>query len=237
MPSASLTAMRTLLVEDHPPLADAISSGLELAGFAVDVVGSVAEAEEAAALAEYSLAILDLGLPDGSGLDLLAKWQGCNAFPIIILTARGALGDRIEGLDNGADDYIVKPVEIPELIARCRAVLRRPGNRESVTLSAGPLSLDTTSREVSFNGETLSLGRREISVLESLMRRQNRVVSRNVLSEALYDRDAEVTPNAIDAAVSRLRRALTDAGADAGDADIALKTVRGIGWMLRTAGT
>ena len=117
--------MRTLLVEDHPPLADAISSGLERTGFAVDVVGSVAEAEEAAALAHYSLAVLDLGLPDGCGLDLLAKWQARNAFPTIILTARGALGDRIEGLDNGADDYIVKPIQARDLADRLLNRLRR----------------------------------------------------------------------------------------------------------------
>jgi two-component system OmpR family response regulator len=114
--------MRTLLVEDHPALAEAIAGGLARAGFAVDVGGSVAEAREAVDFATYDLTILDLGLPDGSGLDLLKEWQVLGAFPTIIMTARGALGDRIAGLDSGADDYIVKPVEIPELVARCRAV-------------------------------------------------------------------------------------------------------------------
>ncbi|MEM9011408.1 MAG: response regulator transcription factor [Pseudomonadota bacterium] len=219
--------MRTLLVEDHPSLAEAIAGGLGRAGFAVDVAGTVAEASEAVGLAQYDLAILDLGLPDGNGLDLLQEWQALGRFPTIIMTARGALGDRIAGLDSGADDYIVKPVEIPELVARCRAILRRPGNRESVTLTAGCLSLDTSNREVRCNGRPLPLGRREMSVLEALVRRQNGVVPRSALVEALYDRDMEVTPNAVDAAVSRLRRALDEAGAD-----VSLKTIRGVGWML-----
>ncbi|MEM8570334.1 MAG: response regulator transcription factor [Pseudomonadota bacterium] len=221
--------MRTLLVEDHPPLAEAISGGLERAGFAVDVAGTVADANEAVEITHYDLAILDLGLPDGSGLDLLRDWREQGSFPTIILTARGALGDRITGLDSGADDYIVKPVEIPELVARCRAILRRPGNRKSTTLTAGNVRLDTNTREADIRDRPLDLGRREVSVLEALLRRQDRVVPRNTLLEALYDRDMEVSPNAVDAAVSRLRRALNDS-----NADVTLKTIRGVGWMLRT---
>ncbi|MFC3614615.1 response regulator transcription factor [Lutimaribacter marinistellae] len=219
--------MRTLLVEDHPALAEAIAGGLARAGFATDLAGSVAEAREAVDTTQYDLTILDLGLPDGSGLDLLKEWQDRGAFPTIILTARGALGDRIAGLDSGADDYIVKPVEIPELVARCRAILRRPGNRASVVLSAGCVRVDTASREAHCNDVALNLGRRELSLLEVLIRRQNRVAPRTALVEALYDRDMEVTPNAVDAAVSRLRRALVDAGAN-----VTLKTIRGVGWML-----
>jgi len=219
--------VRTLLVEDHPALSEAIAGGLSRAGFAVDSANSIAEAHEAVSLASYDLAILDLGLPDGSGFELLKAWQTLGSFPTIILTARGALGDRIEGLDSGADDYIVKPVEIPELVARCRAILRRPGNRKSVVLNAGCIRLDTSTREVLCGDVPLLLGRRELSLLETLIRRQDRVVQRAALVEALYDRDMEVTPNAVDAAVSRLRRALTDAGAD-----VTLKTIRGVGWML-----
>jgi two-component system OmpR family response regulator len=216
-----------LLVEDHPPLASAIAGGLRRAGFAVDLAVSVAEAREAASLCDYGLVILDLGLPDGSGLDLLGEWQGRGRFPIVIMTARGALGDRVAGLESGADDYIVKPVEIPELVARCRAILRRPGNREGVVLTAGNIRLDTSSRQADCEGRPLALGRREISVLEALLRRQSRVITRSDLVEMLYDRELEVTPNAVDAAVSRLRRALTDA-----NADLSLKTIRGVGWML-----
>lgn len=222
--------MRTLLVEDHPALADAIAGGLSRAGFAVDVAGSMAEAREAVDLAPYDLTILDLGLPDGSGLDLLKEWQAKGAFPTIIMTARGALGDRIAGLDSGADDYIVKPVEVPELVARCRAILRRPGNRASVVLTAGCIRLDTTSREAYCHDRPLQLGRRELGLLEIFVRRQDRVVPRAVLVDVLYDRDMDVTPNAVDAAVSRLRRSLAEAGAD-----VTLNTIRGVGWMLTTS--
>ena len=223
----SKSLLRTLLIEDHPALSEAIAGGLARAGFAVDACGSVAEAREAVGLAPYDLAILDLGLPDGSGLDLLKEWQDLDAFPTIIMTARGALGDRIAGLDSGADDYIVKPIEIPELVARCRAVLRRPGHRTSVVLTAGNIRLDTTSREAHSKDVLLALGRRELSLLEVLIRRQGKVATRAILTEALYDRDMDVTPNAVDAVVSRLRRALLDAGAD-----VTLKTIRGVGWML-----
>ncbi len=220
--------MRTLLVEDHAALSEVIAGGLRRAGFAVDVAASVAEAREAVALGDYALAILDLGLPDGSGIDLLADWRARAAFPVIVLTARGALGDRIEGLDRGADDYIVKPVEIPELVARCRAVLRRPGSRESIALAAGRVRLDTNNREATCDGERLPLGRREIGVLEALIRAKGRVLARETLQAMLYDRDAEVTPNAVDAAVSRVRRALDEA-----EAGLSIKTIRGVGWMLK----
>ena len=219
--------MRTLLVEDYVPLASTIAGGLERAGFAVDVTPTIADAKEAVVLAEYDLAILDLGLPDGSGLDLMIEWRKLNKFPMIIMTARGALGDRLAGLDSGADDYIVKPVEIPELVARCRAILRRPGNRESIGLKAGNIALDTSSREVVCDGTVIVFGRRETALLEELLRRKNRVVPRSNLLEHIYDRNSEVTPNAVDAAVSRLRRNLDDA-----NAGVSIKTVRGVGWIL-----
>lgn len=220
--------MRTLLVEDHEALSEVIASGLRRAGFAVDTASSVAEAREAVSLGDYALAILDLGLPDGSGIDLLGDWRARMDFPVIVLTARGALGDRIEGLDRGADDYIVKPVEIPELVARCRAVLRRPGSRERIALLAGRVRLDTSNREAICDEQRLPLGRREIGVLELLIRAKGRVIARETLQEMLYDRDAEVTPNAVDAAVSRVRRALNDVQAGA-----EIKTIRGVGWMLK----
>jgi len=223
--------MRLILVEDHFSLAETLAGGLRRAGFAVDAVSSVFEGREALACAEYDLAILDLGLPDGSGLELLSDLRQKGGPPAILLTARGALGDRIEGLDEGADDYIVKPVEIPELVARCRAVLRRPGNRAVSILDAGDVALDTRLREATCRGVPLALGRREVGVLEALLRRRNRVLPRSVLLDQLYDRDAEVSPNAVDAAVSRLRRVLEDAGAQ-----VEIRTVRGVGWMLTADG-
>jgi two-component system OmpR family response regulator len=219
--------MRLLLVEDHASLAEAFDHGLTRAGFAVDCAGSVREGRDFFERAEYDLALLDLGLPDGSGLDLLEEWRSASGMPVIVLTARGALGDRVDGLNCGADDYLVKPIEIPELVARCRAVLRRPGSRLSLILKAGNLDLDTVHRQARVRAQILPLGRREVGALEILMRRKNHVVSRRAIEETLYDEDAEITPNAIDAAVSRLRRAL-----EAADADVTMKTVRGIGWML-----
>lgn len=219
--------MRLLLVEDHTSLAEMFNDGLSRAGFAVDCAASISAARSCVETADYDLALLDLGLPDGSGLVLLEEWRGKSNMPVIVLTARGALGDRVEGLNTGADDYLVKPVEIPELVARCRAVLRRPGSRMGLVLQAGDLELNTAHREVRLSGNVLPLGRREVGVLEIMMRRKNHVVSRRAIEEALYDQDTEITPNAIDAAVSRLRRTL-----EAAKADIGLQTVRGIGWML-----
>ncbi|MEM7641671.1 MAG: response regulator transcription factor [Pseudomonadota bacterium] len=219
--------MRVLFIEDHPPLAEAVRDALRRAGFAVDHAGTAAEATEMAALARYDLVLLDLGLPDGDGLRLLPSLRRNGSVPVIALTARDQLSDRLAGLDGGADDYVVKPVEMPELVARCRAVLRRPGSRSATVLTVGSLSLDTAARTASLDGETIVLGRREVTVLEHLMRANGRVASRHILEEAVYGFDDEIGPNALEASVSRLRRALTAAGCD-----VSIVTVRGIGWML-----
>lgn len=180
-----------------------------------------------ASIADYALVLLDLGLPDGDGLRLLPILRDGGRVPIIVLTARDQLADRLAGLDGGADDYVVKPVEMPELVARCRAVLRRPGDRSGTILRIGVLSLDTAARSVSVNGVPVPFGRREVGVLEQLMRAAGRVASRHVLEEAIYGFDQEVSPNALDAAVSRLRRGLEAAGCP-----LPIVTVRGVGWML-----
>ncbi|MEQ9258546.1 MAG: response regulator transcription factor [Roseovarius sp.] len=219
--------MKLLLVEDHEPLSEAIGSALRRAGFVVDDAASLFEAREALALAAYDLVLLDLGLPDGSGMDLLGDLRRKGGLPVIVLTARGALGDRVEGLNMGADDYIVKPVEIPELVARCRAILRRPGSRDTAKLTAGALTVDTVHREAHCGDRPLPLGRRELGALELLMRRKNRVVPREVMLDTLYNREDEVSPNAIDAAVSRLRRTI-----DTEESGVTFQTIRGIGWML-----
>jgi DNA-binding response OmpR family regulator len=219
--------MRILLVEDHPALADAVKDALRRAGFAVDHAGSAGEARAMAALADYALVLLDLGLPDGDGLRLLPLLRRNGRVPVIVLTARDALDDRLAGLDGGADDYVVKPVEMPELLARCRAVLRRPGDRAEAVLRVGPLTLDTVARTASLGGVPVPLGRREVGVLEQLMRAEGRVAPRRALEEAIYTFDDEVGPNALEAAVSRLRRAL-----DAAGCALPIITVRGVGWML-----
>ena len=163
--------MKLLLAEDHPSLAEAFRDGLPRASFAVDHAGSIARARQFVERSAYDLALLDLGLPDGSGLELLEEWRSAGTMPVIVLTARGGMGDRVDGLNKGADDYLAKPVEIPELVAHCRAVLRRPGNRASLVLETGALQLNTAHREVRLRGEILPLSRREIGALEILMPR------------------------------------------------------------------
>lgn len=223
--------MRVLLVEDHPPLAEAVCDALRRAGFAVDHAANSAEARELSELTDYSLVLLDMGLPDGTGLRLLPALRKGGRVPVIFLTARDQLADRLAGLDGGADDYIVKPVEMPELVARARAVLRRPGDRSDTVLRIGALELDTAARSVNLDGRPLTLGRRELGVLEQLMRSAGRVTARRVLEEAIYSLDDEVTPNALEAAVSRLRRALEAAGCS-----VQIVSVRGVGWMLAHEG-
>jgi two-component system OmpR family response regulator len=224
--------MRILLIEDHPPLAEVLCDALARAGFSVDHAATVRDALEIAGLADPALVILDLGLPDGDGLRLLPRLRDGGRVPVIVLTARDSLSDRLAGLDGGADDYVVKPVEMPELIARCRAILRRPGNRAALVLRIGDLAFDTVARSATLADMPVILGRREAGVLEHLMRAAGRVVPRAVLEDAIYTLDDEVTPNALEAAVSRLRRALSAVSAT----PPAIVTVRGVGWMLPADG-
>lgn len=219
--------MRVLLVEDHPTLAEAVSDALRRAGFAVDHAATAAEARDLSAVTDHALVLLDLGLPDDDGLRLLPVLRRGGQVPVIVLTARDHLADRLAGLDGGADDYVVKPVEMPELVARARAVLRRPGERTDRMLRLGPLALDTVTRSVSVDDLPLVLGRRELGLLEHLMRNAGRVASRQALEEAIYTIDDEVTPNALEAAMSRLRRAL-----DMANCKVPIVNVRGVGWML-----
>lgn len=220
--------MRLLLIEDNPRLGEAIVSGLSRDGFAIDWSRSLEEADEARDLTDYDLLLLDLGLPDGDGLDLVRRLRrDRDATPILILTARGELGDRVKGLDLGADDYLVKPFDLSELAARCRALMRRPGASLGVMLAAGNLSLDTSSRTVSVNGAPVLIQRRETTLLEQLLRRVGQVVTKPTLEDQIYAMDDEVTPNALEAVVSRLRRRLAAAGAN-----VNLKTVHGVGYAL-----
>lgn len=219
--------MRLLLVEDHLSLAEAVSAALRRAGFAVDHAANSADVRNFVVGTDYDLVVLDLGLPDGDGLDLLAELRRTKEWPTIVLTARDALSDRLAGLDGGADDYVVKPVEMPELIARCRAVLRRPGGRLGTVLEACGLQLDTAQRRVAFREQAIPLGKRDVGVLEQLMRRKGEVVPRRTLEDAVYALDDAVTPNALEAAISRLRKAIASAGCPA-----TVHTVRGVGWLL-----
>jgi two-component system response regulator QseB len=222
--------LRLLIVEDNERLAGLIAEGLGRRGFICDMAPDLATAEDSLAGAEFDAIILDLGLPDGDGLAWLKHQRALRQLvPALMLTARGGLEDRIAGLDAGADDYLVKPVDIEELAARIRALLRRPGPRAVSVLESGPLRFDPVTREARLDDRVIDLSRREADLLELLMRRLGSVVVRDAIENALYSFNEPVTPNAVEAIVSRLRRKLEEAGL-AGQ----LHTVRGVGYMLRS---
>lgn len=220
--------VRLLIVEDEVRIAEILRQSLGKAEFAVDAVASCADARAALTISPYDVAILDLGLPDGDGLELLARLRSSGSqIPCLVLTARDAVEDRVNGLDAGADDYLVKPFAMTELIARIKALLRRPGGALGTTLKAGNVSFDTIGRDVAVGGATLQLPRREGAILEHLMRRLGRVVPKVVLEEKLYGIDDELESNAIPVHIHHLRRKLIDAGATA-----EIHTVRGLGYLL-----
>jgi DNA-binding response OmpR family regulator len=220
--------MRILVVEDEARITEILQEALSRAGFAVDLASRCAEAREALSLTAYDAAVLDLGLPDGDGRELLADLQSSRTkIPVLVLTARDTVEDRVSGLDAGADDYVVKPFATAEVIARVRALLRRPGGALGVTLQAGNVSFDTVARDVRVGTTALALPRREGAILEHLMRRLGRVVPKTVLEERLYSLDDELESNAIPVHVHHLRRKLEAAAATA-----EIHTVRGVGYLL-----
>lgn len=224
--------MRVLIIEDNTRLAGLVSHGISQHGFSGDGVGSIEEAETALASVAYDAVILDLGLPDGDGLGWLRRERSGHSLPpVLILTARDGMGDRVAGLDAGADDYLVKPVDIEELAARLRALLRRPGMRGPPIIRAGKLAFDVAARTAHCGEHAIELTRREADLLELLIRRAGAVVRRSTIEEALYRFDEPVTPNAVEAIVSRLRHKLSDA-----DHPDMLITVRGMGYLLRDRG-
>ncbi|MDN5869478.1 MAG: response regulator [Nitrococcus sp.] len=224
--------MRLLLVEDECRLIETISEGLSRAGFVVDALDTLREAEQALSGVLYDVVVLDLGLPDGDGLNLLASMRRKHSeMPVLILTARDAVEDRVAGLNGGADDYLVKPFAMSELLARIKALLRRPGAALGTTLTAGSLSFDSIAREAAVAGRRLDLSRQELALLEQLMRRLGRVVPRSVLEEKLYGYANEPNSNPVPVHIHHLRRRLEGAGASVG-----IHTVRGIGYLLTDEG-
>ena len=205
--------MRILVVEDESALAAQIKARLETEGFVVDATG---EGEEGLYLAsEYPLdaAIVDIGLPDLSGLELIKELRTRrNLLPVLILTARGRWQDKVEGLESGADDYLVKPFQMEELLARVRALLRRAAGAPESKLVSGPVVLDTGARHVTLQGEALELTAFEYSLLEYLMRRPGEVVSKTVLADYLYPHDEDRDSNVIEVMIGRLRRKLDPDG-------------------------
>jgi DNA-binding response OmpR family regulator len=220
--------MRLLLVEDNERFAALLKHGLAAAGFTVDVLGTAAEATAALRGSRCDVVILDLGLPDADGLDVLSEMrERGDATPVLILTARGSLKDRVTGLQRGADDYLVKPFALEELIARLQALLRRPGNLLGLALRLGNLTLDTIARQVFVGDRPAAFSAREIAVLEQLLRRSGRVVAKNLLESGLYGLSQEVASNAVEVYVHRLRRHLAELGAT-----VLVHTVRGVGYMI-----
>ena len=217
-----------MLVEDDVELSRVVLAALSRTGFASDRSGSLEEARINIRSNRYDAILLDRRLPDGDGLTLLAELrQAASASPILILSAKDTIRDRVDGLDHGADDYLVKPFDMAELIARLRALLRRPPDVIGARLALGHLELDPGSRSITVHGRLFTLPRRETTLLENLLRRSGRVVSRATLEEALYSNDSEVTPNSLEVSISRLRRRL-----GAVDAGIQLHTVRGVGYFV-----
>lgn len=220
--------MRILLVEDDELLADGISRALKLAGYAVDHVPTGAEADHALETTSFDLLILDLGLPKLDGLEVLRRLRGRNQMlPVIVATARDRLEDRVSGLDLGADDYMTKPFDLPELEARVRALLRRGRFGAGVEVVYGPLRFDTVGRRVTVNEQAVELSARELAVLEVLLQRGGSVVSKEQLIEHMYGWDEEVSHNAMEVNVHRLRKKLEPSG-------INIRTIRGLGYLLES---
>ncbi|MDD2878050.1 MAG: response regulator transcription factor [Acidiphilium sp.] len=223
--------MRLLLAEDNARVAALIAEGLGDEGFALDWFGTLGDARHALETIRYDLVLLDLGMPDGDGVAFVrAVRRSQNVTPILVITARSGLDDRVTGLDAGADDYLIKPFEIPELAARCRALLRRPGGCLGTILTVANLEFSSAEHEARVAGHPVRLSPRELALLEYLMRRVGRVVAKASLEEAVYSLASEVTPNALEAVVSRLRRKLADSGAA-----VTVHTAYGIGYMLSPA--
>lgn len=220
--------MRILLVEDNDRLAELVSKGLKAGGFAVDHFPTVADADAALMAVDYQVVVLDLGLPDGDGIDLLkaVRKRGLGT-PVLVLTARHGVEHRVNGLNAGADDYVLKPFDMDELLARVRAILRRPEQTLGVQLTCGKICLDSVTREFTVNGEPVAVPRRETDMLEQLLRRAGRVVAKRALEDGLYGFDDEISSNSVEVLMSRLRKRLQQA-----EAGVAIHTLRGVGYML-----
>ena len=227
--------MRALVVEDDPGIASGLSLSLRQAGYAVDVCGTVDSAWTALCVEHFDLMLLDLGLPDGDGLDLLARVRRSaarrtgqpqlpqNDMPVLIMTARDGISDRIIGLDGGADDYIVKPFDPNELLARLRAMLRRASGRSKPVIEHGDLVVDPAAHSVERAGQPVSLGGKEFALLLTLLQARPQVLSKARLESALYGFGDALESNAIEVHVHHLRRKLGES---------LIKTVRGVGYFI-----
>lgn len=216
--------MRLLLLEDQPTLAEAIASHLKAKGFKVDAAASLRMAEAALRVGNFDAAIFDLSLPDGDGMSLLSslRQQG-SKLPVIIMTARDRISDRIKGLESGADDYVVKPIDLNELVARLHAVLRRYGGNPNPLVKLGKFEIDQNGHRILLDGKDVQLTGKEWSLVEKLVAKPNAIVSKEKLEEALYGFDDEIASNTLEVYVSRIRKKL---GKET------IETVRGLGYRF-----
>jgi len=220
--------MRVLLVEDNTELVALLVKGLARGGFSADSVGNAGDAAHSLAAMRYAAVVLDLGLPDQDGLSLLRDIRGHgDSTPVLVLTARDGVSDRVNGLRAGADDYLVKPFAMEELVARLQALLRRPGNLLGRQLTFGNVSLETEGRQVCIEGTVRVFPARETAILEILLRRGGNVVPKRLFEDQLFGLSGDVGSNAVEVYVHRLRKLLLDGGAK-----VKVHTVRGVGYLL-----
>ena len=218
--------MRILLVEDDAMIGESVADGLKAEGYAVDWVRDGKEAEVAVSATPYSLVVLDLGLPRRDGIDVLKGIRERRIdVPVLVMTARDTVRDRIKGLDAGADDYLVKPFDLDELTARARALMRRAAGRSDPMIERGPLSINPATREVTWRGESMSLSAREYALLAALAERPGVVLSRAQLEEKLYGWNESVGSNAVEVHIHNVRKKLGE--------DV-IRNVRGLGYTLAT---
>jgi two-component system response regulator TctD len=224
--------VKLLLVEDNVRLQGLLADSLRQAGYEVDVAGSVAELLSSIAVGQYELIIVDLGLPDGDGLSAIRSLRSLgNSMPLLIVTARGSIEDRVIGLDSGADDYLIKPFYPAELVARVRALLRRPSELQGPVLKFGGVELDEARGEVSCSGKPIEVRLSERRLLAVLIRRSGRVVPKSTIEDALSQMGRDVTANALEVLVSRLRKVLVE-----GATGVTIESVRGVGYRLHLIG-
>ena len=220
--------MRLLVVEDNAQLSQLLAKGLGIAGYETDLLATAAEARDAMMTTSYAAVILDLGLPDGDGLSLLRELRHRkDPTPVLVLTARGGLQDRVTGLRSGADDYLVKPFALEVLVARLEAQLRRPGQQLGSSLHIANLGFDLRSRQASVDDQPQMLSARETAVLELLMRSKGRVVSKKQVEDHIFGLSGDVASNAVEVYVHRLRKQLADKGAK-----VQIHTIRGVGYLI-----
>jgi DNA-binding response OmpR family regulator len=220
--------MRVLIVEDNKAFASLVAARLEQSGIESDQIETVEQAERAISSVDYAAIILDLGLPDRDGLGLLRDLrQRGDSTPVLIMTARNSLEDRVRGLREGADDYLAKPFSVDELVARLRALMRRPGKLLGQVMSAGNVSLDVEHHQVNVGDKVQPFRLRETVVLEILMRHKGSVVPRRYFEDQLFGMSGEQDSNTVDVYVHRLRKQLADVGAT-----VTIHTIRGVGYMM-----